>query len=235
MRSAPGPSPHRHHILGDLQDEVLRIFFERCDPLRQFALSGGTALAEFYLGHRLSEDLDFFTLVEGVVVATGTALPRAIETGIRGAAVEVLQSSTELRRYRVGTDKESTLIDLGRASPPVLNPTRIIDGVMVESFLDIAAGKLAALLAREEGKDAVDVWAVSNLGGLPLLDLVSGVYEKDPGLADYPQVIADALRRNATSLPRLPAVLTPVDPSEIARFFAEEHEKFIRSLQPRRR
>jgi len=29
-----------------------------CD---NFYLSGGTALAEFYLGHRLSEDLDFFS------------------------------------------------------------------------------------------------------------------------------------------------------------------------------
>ncbi len=27
----------------------------------QFYLAGGTALAEYYLGHRLSFDLDFFT------------------------------------------------------------------------------------------------------------------------------------------------------------------------------
>lgn len=33
------------------------------EPLlvRSFVLSGGTALAEYYLHHRLSEDLDFFT------------------------------------------------------------------------------------------------------------------------------------------------------------------------------
>ncbi len=33
------------------------------DPVvkRQFYLSGGTALAEYYLHHRLSDDLDFFS------------------------------------------------------------------------------------------------------------------------------------------------------------------------------
>jgi predicted nucleotidyltransferase component of viral defense system len=43
----------------DQKDLLLRF---RDSPLcRRFYLTGGTALAAFYLHHRLSEDLDFFS------------------------------------------------------------------------------------------------------------------------------------------------------------------------------
>lgn len=44
----------------------LHLFAELPDH-EQFYLTGGTAPAEFYLGHRLSYDLDFFTPVDGLV------------------------------------------------------------------------------------------------------------------------------------------------------------------------
>ena len=46
-------SPFQSHILELLRDRGL---FER-----GYCLSGGTALSEFYLRHRYSDDLDFFT------------------------------------------------------------------------------------------------------------------------------------------------------------------------------
>lgn len=45
-------------ILTALQSNFLREFFDRT---QEFYLTGGTALSAFYLQHRLSEDLDFFT------------------------------------------------------------------------------------------------------------------------------------------------------------------------------
>lgn len=50
-------------ILDSFQKQTLQIF-GKSFLQGKFYLSGGTALAEFYLQHRLSEDLDFFTQEE---------------------------------------------------------------------------------------------------------------------------------------------------------------------------
>jgi len=46
-------------ILTKKQALVLKVIAET-DLVSRFYFSGGTALAYFYLGHRRSEDLDFF-------------------------------------------------------------------------------------------------------------------------------------------------------------------------------
>src|SRR3990170_3327816 len=54
-------------ILSDFQKSFLRLFASLPDHER-FYLTGGTALAEYYLGHRLSYDLDLFTSVENLIL-----------------------------------------------------------------------------------------------------------------------------------------------------------------------
>ncbi len=48
------------NVLTPLQKEVLA-FFSKIKDSTYFLLAGGSALAEFYLGHRKSFDLDMFT------------------------------------------------------------------------------------------------------------------------------------------------------------------------------
>jgi hypothetical protein len=55
----PGNMPAS--ILTSLQRQVLTSFFQNDLGQRGYYLTGGTALAEFYLRHRHSDDLDFFT------------------------------------------------------------------------------------------------------------------------------------------------------------------------------
>ena len=54
-------------ILTALQKTFLAAFSALPDQ-DQFHLTGGTALAEFYLGHRLSSALDFFTAQAGLII-----------------------------------------------------------------------------------------------------------------------------------------------------------------------
>jgi predicted nucleotidyltransferase component of viral defense system len=54
------------NILTPLQRRFLNAF-SQTELKKDFFLTGGTALAHFYLQHRLSDDLDFFTEVPGVV------------------------------------------------------------------------------------------------------------------------------------------------------------------------
>ena len=54
-------------LLTPIQRDFVDLFASLPDQ-EQFYLTGGTALAEFYLGHRLSFDLDFFTAEEPLIV-----------------------------------------------------------------------------------------------------------------------------------------------------------------------
>jgi len=51
-------------ILTEEQQLLLNLISQQKDIASNFYLSGGTALAEYYLQHRLSEDLDFFSMEE---------------------------------------------------------------------------------------------------------------------------------------------------------------------------
>lgn len=51
-------------ILSNKQQALLNLISKQKDLISSFYLSGGTALSEYYLHHRLSEDLDFFSLEE---------------------------------------------------------------------------------------------------------------------------------------------------------------------------
>jgi len=51
-------------ILSENQKKLLALIGENKEISSNFYLTGGTALAEFYLKHRFSEDLDFFSQEE---------------------------------------------------------------------------------------------------------------------------------------------------------------------------
>jgi hypothetical protein len=58
--------PVSHGILTPIQRNFLT-HFRTLPDAEAFYLTGGTALAEFYLGHRLSFDLDLFTTEAGLI------------------------------------------------------------------------------------------------------------------------------------------------------------------------
>ncbi|MBE3037564.1 MAG: nucleotidyl transferase AbiEii/AbiGii toxin family protein [Chloroflexi bacterium] len=66
-------------LLTPLQRSFLSLFSQLADK-DQFYLTGGTALAEYYLGHRLSFDLDLFTGIDGLV------LPVSYQVEVAGKA-----------------------------------------------------------------------------------------------------------------------------------------------------
>ena len=64
-------------ILSDFQKAFLRFFASLPDQER-FYLTGGTALAEYYLGHRLSYDLDLFTSEADLIVPFSYRVEQAV-------------------------------------------------------------------------------------------------------------------------------------------------------------
>lgn len=126
--------------------KVLQNLQNVIDPSR-FALAGGTSLALRY-GHRLSVDLDFFTVSEFD--------PRQLadELGFGPASITGLaQGSLQLR-------VDNVKVEFLRHAYPKLAEDDLIDGMKLWSLQDVAAMKLNAISNRGSKKDFYDMVAL---------------------------------------------------------------------------
>ncbi len=165
------------------QRQFLEAFFRREALAKAFYLAGGTALAAFHLHHRLSEDLDLFTvdaaarpdLARDVVPAVEEIGARlgwrvAVESpGIRHVRIHVHVPGSPPRHLR--------RIDLARPDLPLtMSPETGPGGIRVAGLRDLALGKVVAASRRRELKDIVDLFA---LDSFPLLDLRAVIERAD--------------------------------------------------------
>jgi hypothetical protein len=162
--------------LTGLQAEVLEGFFRRQSD---FYLTGGAALAGFHLGHRVTHDLDLFTLrgplSDGVEALRDTA--RSLE-----AQCEETRTAPEFRRFVVTRGRESVVVDLILERTPQVAPDKpLIGTIRVDPPEEIFANKLCALLGRAEIRDVVDVCALEGMG-LSLEHAMAAGRRKDGGL-----------------------------------------------------
>lgn len=123
-----------------------------------FVLYGGTALA-LHLGHRTSQDFDFFLLAEFSPAGLVAMLP------FLANAIIVQQSPNTLIAVvdRGGPVNVSFfgLPRLRRIRPPLRAGS---GGVRVASLLDLAGTKVAVVQQRAEAKDYIDIDALLSFG-----------------------------------------------------------------------
>jgi hypothetical protein len=84
-------------VLSDFQRAFLRLFAGLPDQER-FYLTGGAALAEYHLGHRLSYDLDLFTIETDSIVPFSYQVEQAVQsTGMQVTIVRRFASFVEFQ------------------------------------------------------------------------------------------------------------------------------------------
>jgi predicted nucleotidyltransferase component of viral defense system len=142
-----------------------------------FYLTGGTALSAFYLGHRLSEDMDFFTDSEEKMA------PIEFLAGIIKSLPFLDHLHFERlfdRRIFVATFKDSQILKVEFTSYPFksLGDRLVIGTLRVDSLLDIITGKLFAMADRFDPKDFVDLYFVLKGKDLKLENLVKMTGER---------------------------------------------------------
>ena len=162
--------------LSPLQTDILDAFFRR---ERRFFLTGGAALAGFYLRHRETADLDLFTTHD--VLADGEAALRAV-AGEIGGTIENVQTATDFRRRLVRRRDDSVVVDLVfDHAPQGVDSKREFGSVRVDPPGEILANKLCTLLSRAEPRDLVDVMFLDR-AGFKVEQWIALAAQKDAGL-----------------------------------------------------
>lgn len=204
-------------LLTDLQREFCELFAGLPDH-EQFYLTGGTALTEFYLGHRISFDLDFFTPVQPLI----GPLSYQIEAlgGHEGLRVTVVRRFAAYVEFLVERDADQLKVELALDAPfRFAPPIRSSYGVMVNAWEDLQVDKLLAYYGRAEPRDAVDLYCI--VQHTPWDWLLEHAAQKDPGFDLY--WFAVALNQVTTfpdELERWPVkLLAPLSPPALKQEF----------------
>ncbi len=162
--------------LTKLQRKLLEAFFER---ERGFFLSGGAALVGFHLGHRVTEDLDLFSVKEMVFERGPHVLADAV--AMLGASMVTRQEATGFHRYFVSRGDEAVIVDLVLDRVPQLYADKLdCDGIRVDPPAEILVNKLNTIVSRCEIRDLVDLMALEG-AGFRVEDALDGALTKDGG------------------------------------------------------
>lgn len=201
-------------------------FLQAVQRAAPFHLGGGAALAGVHLRHRLSADADLFVHAREAHRDLVRALPDI--GAANGTPVSILRDGGSFVRARLQLSSGSIELDVVYEPVPDLEPAPPpVDGVVVESLVDLRANKLTCILSRSEPRDLVDLLFLDRVGYAPERDLQLAL-RKDAGID--PGVIAWLLGQFPVE--PLPIMLIPLDIAELRAFRDDLRERFRRLAVP---
>jgi hypothetical protein len=213
-------------ILTPLQQDFLARFF--ANPVgKWFWLTGGMAVAAFYLGHRTSEDLDLFTVdhsaldharreMAGIAEALRCTLASALSTPTFQQFLLTLQELPPLK------------LDLVQDVGPQFGERLVVDGIIVDSLENIAANKVTAIFGRTDAKDFVDLYFILQ-AGYDLKYLIAQAKQKDLGLTEF---YLGHMMRQVSRLDSAPELFKPLSLQTLQEFYLGLADELLREACP---
>ena len=205
-------------FIDNLPDEILNNFF----------LTGGTALSAFYLEHRLSNDLDFFTDTEEGMP------PIEFLMGMikKFSFVDHINYQRLFdRRIFQATFKDSDTLNVEFTTYPFrsIDERPKIGKLLVDSLLNIVTGKLFALTDRYDPKDFVDLYFVLKNYDWKLGDLIKWTGERfDIKGLNY--IIPERLLMvKKIGLDDLPIMLKDINLEEMKSYFLRQTSELVKT------
>lgn len=200
-------------ILSPNQQKILTKISQSQELTSRFYFSGGTALSEVYLKHRLSEDLDFFsdhTFAPNLILKHLNEWAKDLSFTFTSQFVD----PTHIYLLQFAPNRELK-IDFAYYPYSHLEPIKRDYKVPVDSLMDIAVNKLVTLSQRHEVKDFVDLYFL--LRSFSLWDLISGARIKFHLEIEPLTLAADFT--GVENFTYLPTLLSPVSLTELKSYF----------------
>lgn len=198
----------------------------------KFFVSGGTALAEFYLYHRVSQDIDLFTLNQELDFAAVNAEIIKLAAKLNLNIEHQVSSSTFLQYiFKSINDASVNLkVDLIKDVPIHFGKVKQIGNLKVDSLENIAVGKLLAVFGRADGKDFIDLYFLLKKEQLIKFDdLFKMAQQKDTGLHEL--YLAEMLAQ-VENIKQFPPVLKSYDKEDMRNYFLQLSEELLKKIKP---
>lgn len=219
---------HKHDVVAPEVVAAIESFFELKD-WEGLWLSGGTCLAEYYFGHRVSVDIDLFTADENLFRTARTVLERP---GTLHAVGELETARVDLHFCQFllrCPDGGVVKMDLIEDIPVELDGKVRCGTVWLDSLLDLAANKMGCLMHREDVKDYVDLFFLLPHLGLDAGEALELGLRKERGLD--PLLLASQMQY-VQSQARPDFLRTDVPWENIQHYFRRMREDVLRLVEP---
>ncbi|MDP3792480.1 MAG: nucleotidyl transferase AbiEii/AbiGii toxin family protein [bacterium] len=205
-------------ILKEWQKKTIDFVFSKIE-LSDFYLTGGTALAGYYLYHRISDDLDFFSFGDfDLMYIHGIAEELRKVIGAEKVRFSKLYDRNQFFYF---VDKEELKIEFTKYPFKQLEKAGVFDNARIDSEFDIAVNKLITITDRFDPKDFVDLFFL--LQKYPLGKLQKGVSVKFNTKLD-PLTIGSSFAK-IKNVEALPKMIKTLSVEEVKEFFNSEAKK----------
>lgn len=216
-------------VLNNFQRDFLKTL-GKTELSRYFLWSGGTALSFYYLKHRLSFDLDFFSQE----LLPDDYLLLQIKKIFSELKVKKFEEIKKLNRYEFffNRDKEKLKVELVFYPFPYIKPPQKIKefNIKIDSLEDILTNKAHTIFERYEPKDIFDFYCILKMKKFKFEKVFAWLKKKFGGEID-PVLFVSRLLRGLENFKLIKPIIIRKDlyqPREIEKFFKEETEKFLR-------
>lgn len=209
-------------ILSDNQKKVLWLLSKEKIISDNFYLSGGTALAEFYLNHRLSEDLDFFSEKE----FDGEAISVIFKKIQKDAGIKSVKYEQSFNRNLFFLELENDFIKTEFTYFPFPRIEREVnaDNLQIDSLLDIAVNKIFTIYQKPRSRDFIDLYLILKMKSEWSIDeLMKKAHAKFDNYLDPIQLSAQFVKVDI--LKDYPKMITQISKKEMQEFFISEAKK----------
>jgi len=208
-------------ILNQFQQSTLKLF-RKTSLVKKYYLSGGTALAEFYLHHRYSEDLDFFTSEE-LDLEELKKFTNLIANKNQIQEIE-FQHGFGLYTFFLKGDQGVNKIDFGQYPFEPIEGLNNFDNLNVESLFDIAVNKTHTIAFRPRLRDFIDLYFIlEEKSDWDFNYLLQKSFEKFEMRVDSLQ-LGDSLIQVKT-LADMPRMFKKVEMEKVQKYFLEKAKK----------
>jgi len=181
-----------------------------------FYFTGGTALSEYYLHHRYSDDIDLFTDVKydhQIILGFIKELSKNLKINYKVKRTEIVDM------YFLEYSPVNILkIDFVYSSDQRLKISSKDKGLFIDSFMDIAVNKITAINDRLSVKDFVDYYYISQ--HYTVWDLIEGARKKCRMDIDPWSLSTDFL--SVEKFDSMPRMIKPLTLEELKIFYRQK-------------
>ena len=213
-------------ILTNMQKILLREIAQNKAIVNAFYLSGGTALAAFYLKHRLSEDLDFFNQNEFDPLSISAFL-KGIQRKMNISKIDYQQTFNRnlfflhIKKYIIKTE-------FSYYPFPQIDNKKTVDGLHIDSLLDIAVNKVFTIYQKPRSRDFIDLYLIIKKTGWKMVDLIKKAKIKFDYHIDLLQLGTQFVK--SAEVLDFPKMLIRLPSSAWRNFFLAEAIKFKNNI-----
>lgn len=211
-------------LLTDKQKLFLQVFGTSL-LANNFYLTGGTALAAYYIPYRFSEDLDFFSEKEVDIETVQSFLASAKQT----LGFDKTEFNTSFNRNLIflkWSDQELKLEFTFFPFPQIENPRKEI--VRVDSLTDIAVNKAFTIYQKPRSRDFMDLYMIHKYKNFAFSELIRKARIKFDTHIDPIKLGSQLLL--AKTLKDYPKLVHPLNERDWQGYFIKEAKKMKRSI-----